>query len=89
LSLIFFTVSLIASKYLLYLNKIWMSFGQFLGLVISPIVMGSIFFGLITPTSIVTRIFGRDELKLDKSGQSSYWIMRESKSNLSSFKKQF
>ena len=66
-----------------------MSFGQILGLVISPIVMGSIFFGLITPISIVTRIFGRDELKLEKSGQSSYWIMRESKSNLSSFKKQF
>ncbi len=56
-------------------NRAWMAFGLLLGRIISPIVLGAMFFLLITPVAMVTRAFGRDALRL-KRGASSYWIER-------------
>ena len=74
---IFFVVlTLFAPQSLAPLNRIWFEFGILLGRIFSPIVLGIIFFLLITPTSLVTRLFGRDELKIKKRNVESYWIDR-------------
>ena len=67
----------IAAPWLLApLNKAWMKLGELMGRVVSPLVLGVIFFMLITPVALVTRLFGRDELRLKKADASSYWIDR-------------
>ena len=82
-------ISLFLSKLLLPFNKIWMFFGFFLGLIISPIVMGIIFFGLITPYGMIMRIMGRDELNLIKNKHKSYWTIRSQNEPQTNFKQQF
>jgi hypothetical protein len=66
-----------------------MRLGFLLGKIISPIILGVIFFGLITPYGIVMRMFGRDELNLKKIKNKSYWINRSNISSQINFKKQF
>ena len=61
------------SKLLSPLNKIWFKFGILLGRIISPIVMGIIFFIVVTPTAIILKIFRKDVLSLKKSNSNSYW----------------
>ena len=63
-ALIFLLVTLVKSDALLPLNKLWMRFGLLLGMIVSPIVLGIIFFGLFTPIAFVMRLSGRDELRL-------------------------
>ena len=60
-ALAFLLVTLIKSDALLPLNKLWMRFGLLLSMIVSPIVLGVIFFGLFTPYALIMRIFGRDE----------------------------
>ncbi len=81
ISFIFFVLALINSKILTPLNKTWMKFGLLLGKVVSPIVMGFIFFFVVTPTGILMRIFGKDLLNLKKNNQNTYWIKKENKNN--------
>lgn len=64
-------------KILTSLNRAWFALGILLGKIISPIVLGIIFFGLITPIGMITRLFGRDELRLRKRAVATYWIERE------------
>ena len=72
------------------LNKIWMKFGLFISRFMSPIVFGIIFYGLFTPISVITKFFGRDELKLRISDKESYWRDRKAEEDLSErFKLQF
>lgn len=59
------------------LNKLWMRFGFLLGTIVSPIVIGAIFFGLFTPIAIFMRMVGRDELRLKLEPWTSYWVERE------------
>lgn len=58
------------------LNAAWMQLGVLMGKVVSPLVLGVIFFVLITPTAVIARLLGRDELRLKKTNASSYWINR-------------
>ena len=88
-ALIFLFVTLIKSDALLPLNKLWMRFGILLGMIVSPIVLGVIFFGLFTPIAVLMRVFGRDELRLKFSQQSSHWIARSELIKSESFKQQF
>ena len=60
----FLLVALFKPNWLFGINKAWMALGFVLSLVMSPIVMGIIFFGVFTPTSIIMRLFGRDELRV-------------------------
>lgn len=81
--------TLLNADLLLPLNKVWMRFGLLLGMIISPIVMGVIFFGLITPYGVVMRISGRDELRIKDKTAESYWIYRQQASPQTNFKQQF
>ena len=89
LALLCFVTTLINADVLLPLNKLWMRFGLLLGKIISPIVLGIIFFGLFTPYSIVMRIVGRDELRLKRLKNESHWILRSNDSPQTNFKRQF
>lgn len=55
------------------LNKAWFRLGMWLGKIVSPIVLGIIFFGILTPVAVITRLFGRDELHLRNRAVESYW----------------
>ena len=89
LASIFLLVTLINSDALLPLNKLWMRFGLLLGIIISPIVLGIIFFGLFTPIAILMRLSGRDELRLKFTQKTSHWILRSEPIKSESFKQQF
>lgn len=89
LTLVFFLITLINSNLLLPLNKFWMKFGLLLGMIISPMVLGIIFFGLLTPYGIIMRIVGRDELRLKKKKANTNWIIRSIKSPQTNFNQQF
>lgn len=88
-TLIFLAITLVKDNLLLPLNKLWMRFGLLIGMIISPIVLGIIFFGLITPVAVLTRLFGRDELRLRLMDKSSHWISRTDPINPQLFKRQF
>jgi polyferredoxin len=90
LSVLFFATTLIKSDLLLPLNKLWMRLGLLLGMIVSPIVLGIIFYGLFTPIGILMRISGRDELRLKYKDKPSHWILRESQEeDINTFKQQF
>ena len=74
LSVIFLALGLINSKILNPLNNMWFKFGILLGKIISPLVMGVIFFFIVTPISIIMKILGKDILSLKKNNKKSYWI---------------
>ena len=88
-ALIFLFITLINSDALEPLNKLWMRLGILLGRIVSPIVLGVIFFGLFTPIAILMRLSGRDELRLKFNRQLSYWISRGEPIKSESFKQQF
>ena len=88
-SLAFLLITLIKSNLLLPLNKLWMQFGLLLGMVVSPIVLGIIFFGLFTPIATLMRFSGRDELRLKFNQKESNWISRNEPIKSESFKYQF
>ena len=89
IALFFFITTLIKAKLLLPLNKLWMQFGLLLGMIISPIVLGIIFFGLLTPYGVIMRIMGRDELRLKIIKTNSNWKLRSIKLPQTNFKQQF
>ncbi len=80
-SVIFLVLGLLNSKLLNPLNKAWMGFGLILGAIISPLVMGVIFFGIVTPTGILMRLFRKDLLKLKKNNNKTYWETKDNTNN--------
>jgi len=89
-STLFAIAAFLTPKFLTPLNHLWFSLGLLLGKIVSPIVLGLIFFVLITPVSLVTRLFGRDELKIKKRTVESYWVDRSPPGPQSaSFKNQY
>ena len=74
ISLIFLVFGLLNSKILTPLNKLWFKFGILLGKIISPFVMGIIFFLVVTPIGLIMRLLGKDVLNLKYSKNKSYWI---------------
>ena len=87
ISLIFLILGLINSRILNPLNKLWFKFGILLGKIVSPIIMGIIFFLVVTPIGFIMRILGKDLLNLKFNSNKTYWI--EKKDPKSSMKKQF
>ena len=77
ISLIFLFLGLLNSQILTPLNQIWFKFGILLGKIVSPLVMGIIFFLVVTPTGIIMRILKKDLLNLKYSGDKSYWIKKK------------
>ena len=87
-SAIFLLLGLINSKLLSPLNKLWIKLGEVLGVIIAPIVMALVYFVILTPVSIIVRVFGKDLLGIKFNKKiNSYWIKR--KKNLGSMRKQF
>ena len=88
ISLIFLILGLMNSKLLTPLNRLWFKFGMILGAVVAPIVMGVVFFLVVTPIGFIMRIMGKDLLKkkYDKK-MKTYWIKRDKP--VSSMKQQF
>ena len=74
ISIIFLVLGLVNSKILNPLNKFWFKFGIFLGKIISPLVMGIIFFLVVTPIGLLMSLLNKDLLKLKFNNNSSYWI---------------
>ena len=75
-SLIFLILGLINSKILTPLNKLWFKFGIFLGKIISPLIMGIIFFLIVTPIGFFMRMLGRDLINLKYNKSDTYWIKK-------------
>ena len=86
LSLVLLIITIIKPNLFTFLNKLWIKLGVLLGKIISPIVMGLVFFFVVTPIGIFVKILKKDVMGL-KRGISSYWINREDK--VQSMKKQF
>ena len=76
-SLIFLVSGLLNSKFLTPFNKLWFRFGIFLGKIISPVIMGIIFFLVVTPIGLIMRLLGKDVLNLKYSKNKSYWIEKD------------
>ena len=74
ISLIFLTFGLINSKILTPLNRLWFKFGLLLGKFISPLIMGIIFFVVVTPIGIIMRLLKKDLLNLKYNKKETYWI---------------
>ena len=73
-SVIFLILGILNSIVLTPLNKLWFKFGIFLGKIVSPIIMGIIFFLVVTPIGILMRALGKDLLNLKYNNKKSYWI---------------
>jgi hypothetical protein len=72
------------------LNQAWFLLGHLLGKIVNPVVLGMLFFALITPVALVFRLYGRDELNLKKFSKESFWIDRVPKGPTpESFKNQY
>ena len=74
ISIVFLLLGILNSKILTPLNKIWFKFGILLGNVIAPIVMSIIFFLIVTPTSLLMKLFRKDILGIKKNRSKSYWV---------------
>ena len=74
ISIIFLFLGLINSKILNPFNKLWFKFGIFLGKIVSPLVMGIIFFLVVTPIGLLMRLLNKDLLNLRFNNNGSYWI---------------
>tara|TARA_Y100000389_G_scaffold9040_1_gene8468 strand:+ start:185 stop:481 length:297 start_codon:yes stop_codon:yes gene_type:complete len=74
IAILFLILGLMNSKALTPLNKIWFKFGILLGSFVSPIIMGVVFFAIVTPTSLIMRLLGKNLLNLRKNNKKTYWI---------------
>jgi len=70
------------------LNILWFKLGLFLSSITNPIILGAIYFFIITPIGVIQQIFGRDQLRLKNKKNESYWLNSE-KIKADSFKNQF
>ena len=77
-SIIFLLLGIINSRFLTPLNLLWFKFGMLLGIIVSPIVMGLVFFLVVTPTGMIMRILNKDLLRLKKKNIKTYWIEKSS-----------
>ncbi len=88
IALIFFVLGILNSKILSPLNKAWIKLGEILGRIVAPVVMAIVYFIILTPISLLVRLFGKDLIGMKFSNDiKSYWVKR--KKNLGSMDKQF
>ncbi len=82
--------TIFSPRLLIPFNKAWQKLGELLGKIVNPIVLGFMFFGLLTPIALIARLAGRDELRLKRQSKTSYWIERSPPGvEPESFKNQF
>ena len=73
ISLTFLVLALLNSKILTPFNKLWFKFGIILGKIISPVIMGLIYFFIVTPIGLTMRLLRKDILNLKYNKNKSYW----------------
>ena len=89
-SVVLALIAIIRPVWLLPLNTLWMRFGWLLGAIVSPLVLGMLFFLLFTPLALMMRLFGRDELRIRKQSSGTHWKPRQpGELSAGSFKNQF
>ena len=89
ISAIFFIITTLKADLLLFLNILWIRFGLLLGMIISPFVLGILFFVFFTPMAMLMKLYGRDELRLKFKKNITYWTLRDNQIMPDSFKNQF
>ena len=90
MTVVFVTISFLRPKLLTPFNFVWMKLGYILGKIISPIILGLIFYFIVSPVAIISKIFGRDELNLKrKINVKTSWVYYKKKLSHYNFKKQF
>lgn len=89
ISLIFLVMGLLNSKLLYPLNFLWNKLGVYLGMLVSPLVMGIIYFFIVFPTRLILSILGKDILNLKVKNENSYWSYRKDIINKTNMDKQF
>lgn len=77
----FLVAAFVAPNALVPLNRLWFKFGLLLSKLTQPIILGILFFGVVTPIGIVRRILGNDRLQLKRPASSGYWIDRDTVSD--------
>ena len=88
ISSVFLILGLMNSKLLTPLNKLWFKFGMILGAIVSPVVMGVVFFLVVTPIGLIMKIMGKDLLnKKYDNKKITYWIKRDT--SIGTMKRQF
>ena len=89
ISLIILLITFIKSDILYFPNLIWFKFGLLLGKIVSPLILGLIYFFIFTPVSIFSKMFGRDELSLKVKKKNTYWKSITMSNTNENFKDQF
>ena len=74
ISIIFLILGILNSKILTPLNQVWFKFGILLGRFVSPVVMGAVFFAIVTPTAVIMKVLQKNLLNLKKGNKKTYWI---------------
>ena len=87
IALLFLVLGILNLQILTPLKKGWIKFGELLGKIISPIIMGFIFFLIITPIGLFMRLIGKDLLNLKYNNDKTYWTKRSK--DINTMKKQF
>jgi hypothetical protein len=82
-------VALVQAKWLAPLNRLWLRLGNVLSMIVSPIVLGLLFYTTILPVGLLMRAAGKDPLRLRPSRADSYWIRRDPSGSGSDMKHQF
>ena len=73
-SFVFLILGILNSKALTPLNRLWFKFGIILGSIVSPIIMGIIFFFVVTPIGLLMKLLKKDPLNRRFNNNKSYWI---------------
>ena len=89
ISLIFLVLGLMNSRLLYPLNFLWNKLGVYLGVLVSPLIMGILYFSVVFPTRLILSILGKDILNLRKKNENSYWSYRENKITKNNMNNQF
>ena len=78
ISVVFAVIALLKPALLAGINRLWIKLGVLLGKVVSPIVLGVLFYCVLTPVGSIMRLTGKDALRLKRDhSMKSYWIPRE------------
>ena len=89
ISILFLLTTLLKPNALLPLNRIWMGIGTLLGKIVSPLVLGAIFFIIFAPMGLLLRALGRDELRLKLYYPKTHWVCRDQDNPRTRFEQQF
>ena len=87
ISAVFLILTIFKAKILDFLNNYWIKLGELLGRVVAPIIMFAVFFVIVTPLSLLTKLLKKDLLNMSFNASKTYWTNKVKK--IDSMDKQF